>query len=115
MCTIMLRTALLALALVLVDAGAAGTAPVRFSLADTCSPRWGHGSADSALLPSSLRLRGGAAALSKQLKQQFQELSKQPETFSAEQPGEHAGREDKHVPTITVTDTGLTVTVNHVV
>jgi len=110
----MLRTALLALALVLVDAGAAGTAaPVRLSLAD-CSPRWGRGSAAS-VLPSALRLRGGAAALSKQLKQQFQELSKQPETFSAEQPGEHSGREDTHVPTITVTDTGLTVTVNHVV
>ena len=61
-----------------------------------------------------LRLRGGAAKLSRSQKKLFQELSKQAGIFSAAEPGEHQGREDKHVPTAILTETGVDVVVKHV-
>ena len=59
-------------------------------------------------------LRGGAPVLSRMQKRLFQDLSRAPGIYSADEPAEHLGREDKHIPTITITETGAEVFVNHV-
>ncbi len=59
-------------------------------------------------------LRGGGPALSHREKKLFQDLSKGPGIYSADEPAEHAGREDKHIPTLTITNAGAEVVVKHV-
>lgn len=59
-------------------------------------------------------LRGGAPGLSRMQKRLFQDLAQEPGVYSADEPAEHLGREDKHIPTITITESGAEVVVKHV-
>jgi hypothetical protein len=59
-------------------------------------------------------LRGGGPVLTRMEKRLFQNLSKGPGIYSADEPAELAGREDKHIPTLTITDAGAEVVVKHV-